>query len=77
MNDDEVKLRKKLRSYRTAKYGCVFLAVMSALALGLVLMTGQTDSTTLAPLYAATFAWPAMAYICHLKAKLIYKELEN
>ncbi len=77
MNDDQVKLRKKLRSYRTAKYGCIFLAVMSALALGLVLLTGHTDSTPLAPLYAASFVWPAMAYICHLKVKLIIKDIED
>lgn len=76
MTDSALKLRKKLRSYRSARVGCIFLSVVSIIWLALALLTGQMDTETLAPAYASTFFMPALAYICHLKMLLIRHKLD-
>ena len=77
MTDHKTKLSKKLRSYRSAKIGSIFLAAVSALTLLMFASTGQTENESMVPAYASTFFWPAMAYICHLKMKLIRNELSE
>ena len=77
MTDRQSKLRRKLRSYRSAKTGSIFLAAVSLFVLVLVVSTGQTGDDAMCPAYASTCFWPAMAYICHLKAKLIRIELAD
>lgn len=77
MSDRPYKTQKKLRSYRSARFGCIFLAVISALVLVMLLSTGQTENDSMVPAYASTFFWPALAYICHLKIKLLRVELAS
>lgn len=40
----------------------------------MLLLTGQTESDSVVPAYAGAFFWPALAYICHLKIKLLLVE---
>ncbi len=77
MSNYQVKLRKQLRSYRFAWVGSIFLAVFKTLVLMSVLATGGAVDEIIAPLYAGVFFWPAIAYICHLKIKLISYELRE
>jgi len=74
MSDSKSKVKNKLRSYRSARVGCLFLSVISGLVLLMLLVTGQTETQPMVPAYASTFFWPAMAYICHLKIKLLRVE---
>lgn len=75
MDRTENKLRKKLRSYRSARFGCLFLTVISAAVLVMHVVVGETDNAMMIPAYTSTFVWPALAYICHLKIKLIWVEI--
>ena len=77
MNKRQKQLERKLRSYRSARFGSVFLAVVAALVLLMMIVMGQTRDDLLAPIYAAAFVWPAVAYICHLKIKLLQVELSK
>lgn len=77
MNDDRTKLRKKLRSYRSAKFGSIFLAVISIAVTLLMVATGEIENEVFSPMYAAAFFWPAVAYICGLKIKIISFELRD
>lgn len=73
----KTQLERKLRSYRSAKFGSVFLTIVSALVLLLLIVTEQTKNNELGPMYASVCFWPALAYICHLKMKLIRLELST
>lgn len=78
MDDKQIiKLRRKLRSYRSARIGAIFLSVVTAAALILLLVTGLTENEAMTPVYTGAFVWPAIAYICHLKIRLIRRDLET
>ncbi len=55
MSRHKTQLDKKLRSYRSARLGSIFLAIISAAFLLLVVATGETDKDVIVPAYASTF----------------------
>jgi len=75
MSLDRDKLLAKLRSYRFARIGAILLAVISCVALAVMWLSGQTKANQIGPVYSAAFVWPALAYIAHLKTRLIQIEL--
>ena len=77
MSDRHYNLRKKLRSYRRAKVGAIFLAVLALPVLLMLLITGHTNEDAIRATVTSALFWLAMAYICHLRAKLIRIELSQ
>lgn len=77
MNEQQAKLRKKLRLYRSAKFGSMFLAVISIAVAVLMAVTREAENESFGPMYAAAFFWPAVAYICHLKMEIISYEIRD
>ena len=76
MNGNCTKLRKKLRSYRTARFGALFLSGMILLAIVLTWVT-KSNNANIAGIYVIAVLWPAVACLCHLKMKAITAELSE
>ena len=75
MADKVTKLRKRLRSYRSARLGCVFLATITWLVLVVSIARGEMESQVGAGFYAAAFTWTALVYICHVKLQVTRLQL--
>ncbi len=76
MSDHQTKLRNKLRSYRFARFGSLFLFVMALLALFLTWVTNNPNANV-SGICIMAIIWPAATYFCHLKVKAISTELRE
>ena len=75
MSEKREKLEKRLKGYQRGRLGCIIFTVISILFLILFIAFGGTDEQMVYSTYYHCFIWPALAYIAHLKTRILRMKL--